>query len=337
MSKIKILVYVQVESGRISPLSADLIKEAFCLSKNTADIYGVAVSGEGSGFLDFDSGALKGLEAVYVFESGIFEIFEAMPYASALKICADELKPDIMMFVGTSEGRALAPAAAALLKTGAAADCTELMSEDGGLIQIRPTFGGSMLAEITTPFSRPQIAVLRAGAFSSRKEAVTEDAEAKKTNPTVIYRKVVGKCGETEPLKKRLIDFSEEKFKEKDIIIAVGGGLREKKDAEIFYKLSEKLGASLMCSRAVVDRGWFSQARQIGLSGRIVSPKLLITFGISGSAEFLSGIKSAERLTAVNVDKDSQIMKIADEAIVGDMYLIAGEMLLKNIEKSIEG
>jgi electron transfer flavoprotein alpha subunit len=98
-------------------------------------------------------------------------------------------------------------------------------------------------------------------------------------------------------------------------------------DLEIFYGLCEKIGASLMCSRVVSERGFLTRTRQIGLSGRTVRPKLLLTFGVSGSAEFLAGIGAAEYIVAVNIDGNAPIMKIADEAIVGDMYEIAKEII----------
>ncbi|MDR2046554.1 MAG: electron transfer flavoprotein subunit alpha/FixB family protein [Clostridiales bacterium] len=351
--KKSILIYLQFSVfGGLLPVCSELIGEALRLkkaAKNTR-IYGVIIAGNGTfGGSEKLSEELNGLDAVYVYEGAEFQIFDALPYAVAVKACVEELRPDVFLAGGTPEGRAVAPATAAFLKTGATADCTAFeMNGDGELLQIRPAFGGQTLAEIVTPMSRPQIATARAGVFATvfggadltrRSEIRREEADAfaavsEKTGvkrPIVVRRRAdaVTANAECKFLEKRIIGGAEEEFSEGDAVIAVGGGLRGKEDLEIFRNISEKFGAALMCSRMITERGWLPRSRQIGLSGRTVSPRLLIAFGISGSAEFLSGIKKNVHIIAVNNNPDAPVMRIADEAIAGDMYAVAAALAAK--------
>jgi electron transfer flavoprotein alpha subunit len=113
------------------------------------------------------------------------------------------------------------------------------------------------------------------------------------------------------------------------VIIALGGGLIDKDQLKMFEDMGEKANAYVMCSRSLVERGWFGQGKQIGLSGRSVSPRLLIAFGISGSVQFMSGAKGAGRLVAVNIDRNAPILQFADVPIVGDLREIAPMVIEK--------
>ncbi|MDR1940332.1 MAG: electron transfer flavoprotein subunit alpha/FixB family protein [Clostridiales bacterium] len=333
----KILIYLQTSvDGEILPVGLELIGEACRLAERAGDtaVYGAAVYGADffpCGKDPFVSSkktletlaGLTGLKAVYAFECKGLESFEALPYAKVIKLCIDELKPDVFLVGGTPEGRAVAPTVAALLNTGATADCTAIdLDADGALLQIRPAFGGGIIAEIITPSARPQIATVRAGVF------LRTDKTEGLPLPSVILRRIdcESGCPSFSVLKKRVTGLCAEKFEQKKVIVAIGGGVKSVGDLSVFEELCKKIGASLMCSRVVVERGLLPQSRQIGLSGSCVSPELLIAFGVSGSAEFLSGIKAAKRIIAVNLDKDAPIMKIADEPVINDMYAVAASL-----------
>jgi electron transfer flavoprotein alpha subunit len=396
----------------LHPIGKELIGEALRISNRTgAEIYGTLIIGSraeenaetnaekifGEKFLS----DIRGLKELRVYRDEIFDGFETLVYAKTLKACADEIMPDAVLVGGTPEGRCVAPAAAALLKTGATADCVELKWDGGELLQIRPAFGGSVIAEISTPFSRPAVATLGAGFFKKYQDEARGECEKRVIAGAENDKKLCGKnekniveipngkyekrviagaendeklCEENEknaveipneecgkrviagaengekryepnektvvvfckpndgilsslPLKKRASVAIGDEFKEKEIVVAVGGGVKKTEDLKIFYEICEKIGASLMCSRVVSERGFLARSRQIGLSGKIISPKLLLTFGVSGAAEFLAGIGAAERIIAVNSDENAPIMKIADEASVGDMYEIAKEIV----------
>jgi electron transfer flavoprotein alpha subunit len=112
---------------------------------------------------------------------------------------------------------------------------------------------------------------------------------------------------------------------EADYVLALGGGVRSREDIGLFRKMSEITGAELMCSRSLVERGWFPQNRQIGLSGRCVAPRLLITLGISGSVQFMAGIQGAKKICAVNTDPGAPILRVADIPLICDLYEAAAQ------------
>ena len=162
------------------------------------------------------------------------------------------------------------------------------------------------MAEIVTRTARPQIASLRF--FMPVEERL---------NVTEIVRKTV-KGQELYPV--TWLDRAEQCEKRSPVILAAGVGIREKEDLQRVSLLADSLGAELLCSRALVDRGWMPRSRQIGLSGQSVSAELLITLGISGSVQFLAGLDQITHLCAVDIDPHTPLMERADTPIQCDLY-----------------
>lgn len=256
-----------------------------------------------------------GLEAVTVLR-GPFGGFLAEEQCRALADYIEELRPDVVLAGATPEGRALAALLAARLRAGVTADCTALLlPEDGLLRQTRPAFGGDVMAEIVTPTARPQIATLRYGgdaiadAAHSTRIAVRSVSLTPADGVTVEWVERVGTANA-----------------DARVIIAIGGGIRARGDIALFARLAERVGAELCCSRALVERGWMPRSAQIGLSGRSVSARLLITLGVSGSVQFQAGISSVGRLCAVADDASAPILRVADVPILGDLYEVVREL-----------
>jgi electron transfer flavoprotein alpha subunit len=310
-----VLACLQADHRGLCLVSKEMASLLISLSQGRFETHGVFIGSDLPKPLEDELLAL-GLDCVHVCLDNDFKIFDARPFSEAALACVKALNPAVVLAGATPEGRALAPALAAHLRTGVTADCTGLsLSDNGELLQIRPAFGGDIMAQILTPQARPQIATVRLGAFSALESAKRSRTKIKRfqaPHSQVLPLQTLGHF-EDEPAK--------------DLVIAIGGGLRDKAAISLFEKLAEKANASLMCSRCLVERGWFDQSRQIGLSGRSVSPKLLVTFGISGSAQFLSGIKGAKRLVSINLDKDAPILDFADVPLVGDMREIAERCL----------
>ncbi|HWQ57506.1 MAG TPA: electron transfer flavoprotein subunit alpha/FixB family protein [Clostridia bacterium] len=258
-----------------------------------------------------------GLCRVYVIADRRFAAFIAEEHCAALVKLIRDLNPDIFLAPATPEGRALSSMAAAALHTGVTADCTALrLRADGLLLQTRPAFGGNVMAEIVTPKTRPQVATIRCGVASPSGGADTQivligpgwvPARAREVSAEWVER--VPPVGRNE-----------------DVVLALGGGVAAREDIALFRDIAERVGASLMCSRALVERGWFPRGAQIGLSGRRVDAGLLITLGVSGSAQFMAGAQGAKKLIAVNPDENAPIMRAADVPIIGNMYEIAHEL-----------
>ena len=211
--------------------------------------------------------------------------------------------------------------AAIPLNTGVTADCTELTIENGLLIQTRPAFGGGVMARIITADMRPQIATVRYGIMRNKEkkrgpQAVTCRILRADAVPFPSLTVHAGAPAETSP----------EEIKT-DKILALGGGIRSREDIEFFRNICAGYQMELMCSRNLVERGWFPQSKQIGLSGRSVSPQLLLSLGISGSVQFMAGIQGAKKIIAINSDPGAPILRIADIPLIGDLYLIMEELV----------
>ena len=222
-----------------------------------------------------------------------------------------------MLIGATALGRSLAPRLSTRFHTGLTADCTTLDIEPStDMVQIRPAFGGNIMAQIAIRRSRPQFATVR--------YRVMDRAE-RVQNPTGS----VVKCTVTDDMARSRIHilFSEviEKQKtidEEDILVVAGRGVRSEKDVAMCRRLVEALGGQLAFTRPMVENGFGDQMHQIGLSGRTVRPRLIITCGVSGAIQFTSCMKDAECIVAINSDPDAQIFKTAHYCIVDDLYQV---------------
>lgn len=311
----ELVVLLQAFPRSLHPISRKILTTARALGEQrSGPVRGVLFCPELGPELEEELKA-AGLDEVLVLEGEKYRPFVPEDQACALAELVRD-RADVVLVPATPEGRAVSSMLAAMLHTGVTADCTRLsFTEDGLLLQTRPAFSGSMMASILTRTARPQIASLR---FASPVEGPAGE--------TVITR--MEDPDGTPAYEARWLDMVDGAGRGTDeFILAVGGGLRAKEDLDRFRELAEALGAGLCCSRALVDRGWLSRDHQIGLSGRSVSPKLLITFGISGSVQFRAGLERVEKLCVVDTDPESPLMKRADLPLVGDLYAVAQAML----------
>ena len=309
------LIYLQEGPGGLHPVCAELAAKATELA---GDIAGVLICRELTGDL---TAALRssGLSRVYLYTFPAVSAFRQEAHRAAVADCVERVKPEILLFGATLEGRTLAPMIGAAFKTGVTADCTELsINSEGQLVQTRPAFGGRIMASILTKTARPQIATVRQGVFKAQPRASGDCAVIPCELPGELRPRLqTGDDGAAPVLEQG----------RRPVVVAVGGGLKDKADLVLFEQLAQKLDADLMCSRVLVERGFLPQGRQIGLSGSAISAELLLCFGISGSVQFLSGVKGVKRLCAVNEDREAEIMKNADYPVLGDLYGVAESML----------
>ncbi|MGE4283483.1 MAG: electron transfer flavoprotein subunit alpha/FixB family protein [Clostridia bacterium] len=235
---------------------------------------------------------------------------------------AELYKPEIMLFPSTIWGRSVAPQAAALLHTGITADCTALrIDENGFLVQIRPAFGASLLAEILCKTARPQIVTVRRGVFSL---------------PTMDKERVgeIVKIGQSYPMDQiiKIISSSSRcnrgtRLHDAEIVIAGGKGVGSKEGFEKLKKLGKLVNGAIGASRAAVDAGYASYDMQVGQTGITIRPKLYIACGISGAVQHIAGVSSAEYIIAINTDKKEPIFRYADYGIAGDLHKTLDEVI----------
>ena len=315
-----VAVFAEQTEGRIHPVSYELLGKAKELAHVTGDpVYALLIGDD----ISEAAGELLryGADRVYVYEDPVFRHFLISPYANAFTDFIEKVKPSSILVGATPLGRSLAPKAACRVRAGLTADCTMLeMKENSDLVQIRPAFGGNIMARIITPNTRPQFCTVRYKIFSAPERG---EAAGKIIRMPVVKEMLRGGTKILDVTKKpEEIDISDA-----EMIVAVGRGLRAKEDIALAAELAEALGAQLACTRPMVEAGWFDPRRQIGLSGRTVKPKLIITLGISGSVQFAAGMRTSERIIAVNNDPNASIFNIAHDGFVGDLYEIVPELI----------
>lgn len=321
-----ITVYVEHSHGEIHPVTYELIGKARELAdKINHPIYCVFV---GNKIKDKCAPLLSyGVDEVYVYDDEEFDKFRIEPYAAAVEDYISKVKPTIMLFGGTTIGRSLAPRLAARFRTGLTADCTILdIQENTDLDQIRPAFGGNIMAHINTPNHRPQFATVRYKIFSapekidnpSGKIILCEIGKDKlqskiKVLETKIKNKVIG-------------------IEDAEVIVVVSRAFKKAEDIKMAEKLADLLGAQIGGTRPTIEAGWVDPKKQIGLSGRTVKPKLIITCGVSGAVQFIAGMKGSDYIIAIDQDENAPIFDVAHLALIGDIYEII-PMLIQKIEK----
>ena len=319
-----ILVYAEQENGDIHPVVYELIGEALKLAeKVNYKVNCVLVGGKGT-----RENAEKllpyGVNEVFVYEHDGFEGFKADCYSDAVADCISATYPSCVLIGATACGRSLAPRLSTRFHTGLTADCTELQMKDNtDLVQIRPAFGGNIMAQIIITESRPQFATVRSKVMDKAKKV---------NNPTGK----ITECNATDMMAKSGISIIEravitrtKSIEEEDVLVVAGRGVKSAKDVEMVRELANVLGGQLCFTRPMVEGGFGDSAHQIGLSGRTVKPKLIITCGVSGAVQFTSCMNSSQTIVAINSDPDAQIFNIAHYRIVDDLYKIVPELVAK--------
>ncbi|MBO4411717.1 MAG: electron transfer flavoprotein subunit alpha [Lachnospiraceae bacterium] len=310
-----IAVFAEQRNGKIHPVSLELVGKAKELARVTGHpVLSVLI---GSGVEEAARELLEvGVDRVYVYDDPAFREFVITPYANAFTDFIEKVRPSSILVGATVLGRSLAPKVAARVHAGLTADCTMLeMKENTDLVQIRPAFGGNIMAQIVTPNTRPQFCTVRYKIFSAPEKEVPHGEIVPLSLPEDKLR------GKTEVLK-TVKKPTEIDISEADVILAVGRGVKSRDDLEWIRGLADQLGARLACTRPMVEAGWFDARHQIGLSGRTVKPKLIITAGVSGSVQFAAGMRGSDLIIAINSDPNASIFDIAHYGFVGDLYEI---------------
>jgi len=275
-----------------------------------------------------------GVDIVWKAEDPRLNPYTTLPYASIATELFKEEKPQIVLIGATSFGRDLAPRIASALKTGLTADCTSLEIGDHEekklnkvyknlLYQIRPAFGGNIIATIINPDHRPQMATVREGVMKKEIFDPNYKGEVKIVNidnfvkPEDFVVKIID----------RHIEPSKVNIKNAPIIVAGGYGMGSKENFNMLYELASVLGGEVGASRAAVDAGFAEHERQIGQTGVTVRPKLYIACGISGQIQHIAGMQESAMIISINNDPYAPINNIADYVIVGNVEDVIPKMI----------
>ena len=329
-----IFVYCEVtEEGLIADVSLELVSKGKKLAdelkvKLEAVVIGSKVANLESTLYPF------GVDTIHYADNEKLFPYTTLPHASIILDLFEKEKPEIALFGATSIGRDLAPRIASALRCGLTADCTSLEIGDhfenktqtefkNLLYQIRPAFGGNIIATIINPETRPQMATVREGVmkkeiFSNKFKGKLKKIDAKSILKdddfavTIISRH----------LEKSKID-----IKNSQVIISGGYGVGSRENFNLLFELADILGAQVGASRAAVDAGFVEHERQVGQTGVTVRPKLYIACGISGAVQHRAGMDQSAQIISINTDISAPINSIADYTIIGNVADVIPKMI----------
>ena len=316
-----ILVFAEVSGGRLHPVSLELIGKARELAAGVGFSVKAVLVGHGVGAYAEEL-RHYGVSEVAVYDDPELGYYRADAFASCVEDYIKYAKPSVVLVGATALGRSLAPRLSTRFHTGLTADCTRLeLRENTDLVQIRPAFGGNIMAQIVTTHTRPQFATVRYKVMNApvRSETVSGSILNRKLPKGVGESKASCVSVQPVPPKKSISDA--------EILVVGGRGLQKEADLDMIRELAALLGGDWATTRPLVEKGWNTNDRQIGLSGRTVRPRLIITCGVSGAIQFTACMNGSDHIVAINTDPDAPIFDVAHIGIVGDLYEVVPALI----------
>ncbi|MBU3155913.1 electron transfer flavoprotein subunit alpha/FixB family protein [Clostridium estertheticum] len=335
-------VFVEQLEGKLATVTLELIGKAKKLSSSlNVQVSAVLLGDKVESIMStlFEHGA----DTVYIIDDPVFHFYRAETYMKAFCYLVEKYKPEILLMGATTTGRDLAGAVATTLKTGLTADCTalDIDLEKKILLASRPAFGGNIMATIVCKNHRPQMATVHPKVMKMPtpepnrtgiviKETFTIDEESLKT----IVLKIVKDGSENV------------KLEDAKIIVSGGRGIQNEQVFKLLNELASVLGGVVSGSRGAVEKDLIDHNRQVGQTGKTVSPKLYFAIGISGAVQHTVGLQGSEIIVAINTDAECPMMKMATYSIVGDALTILPKLIkvfkeslsdLKNLNSNMKG
>jgi len=330
-----IFVYCEItEEKQIAEVSLELLSKG----RKLAEQLGVKL--EALVFTDKVGTILErvndfGVDVIHLAKDKSLFPYCTLPHFKLVKAVFEQEKPEIALFGATSVGRDLAPRVASALCCGLTADCTALEIGDhienktnteykNLLYQIRPAFGGNIIATIINPETRPQMATVREGVMKLEEVPLKKTAEIKIIN---VQKYLMPEDFVVEILD-RHIETQKVNLKAANIIVAGGYGVGSKENFKLLHELANVLGGEVAATRAAIDAGYSEHERQVGQTGVTVRPKLYIACGISGAVQHRAGMDQAAKIISINTDPNAPLNAIADYAITGDLTKVLPKMII---------
>ncbi|MFP4054884.1 MAG: electron transfer flavoprotein subunit alpha/FixB family protein [Phycisphaerae bacterium] len=327
----EVWVFAEQEEGKLSDVPLELLGKG----RELADTLGVPLAAVllGESVQELSSSLIAhGADKVYLVEDPKLAHYQTASYRKAICHLIEQYKPQICLYGATPMGRDLAPTVASEMKCGLTADCTDLqigshtdprtkVEHENLLLQIRPAFGGNIIATIVNPERWPQMATVREGVMP-----MPEPDDARKGEVV----QVEAPLGDFELPLEILESHRREKkvnLKAARIIVAGGAGVGSKENFKLIWDLAHVLGAAVGGSRAAVDLGFVDHDHQIGQTGTTVRPALYIAVGLSGAIQHRAGMEESAKIIAINNDPDAPIFQIANYGIVGDLNDVLPKMI----------
>ncbi len=329
-----VFVYCEIEGTTVAEVSQELLTKGRKLANQLGVDLNAVVAGTGIKNKVEDQILPYGVDKLFVFDAeGLFP-YTSAPHTDILVNLFKEENPQIALLGATVIGRDLGPRVSSSLTSGLTADCTQLeigdfddkksgKHYDNLLYQIRPAFGGNIVATIVNPDHRPQMATVRSGVM--QKSLYEGNAKGE-----VVYPDVAKYVPETDFVVKvidRQVEAAKNNLKAAPIVVAGGYGVGSKENFDMLFQLAKELHGEVGASRAAVDAGWVDHDRQVGQTGVTVHPKVYIACGISGQIQHIAGMQDAGIIISINNDPEAPINKIADYVIVGNVEDVVPKMI----------
>ncbi|MDR1494201.1 MAG: electron transfer flavoprotein subunit alpha/FixB family protein [Planctomycetaceae bacterium] len=327
----EVWVFTEQQDGELQEVSLELCGRARKLADQIGVKVGAVLPGKGVA-QNAQRLIAQGVDNVYLAEDDRLEYFRSDPYAKILIDLIGKYRPQIVLYGATNLGRDLAPRVASAVRSGMTADCTDLEISDATdaktkevhknlLLQIRPAFGGNIIATIVNYDGWPQMATVREGVMPLFDPDPNRKGEMIRENVTLDDSLFL-----VEVIKRHV---EERKFNLKGarIIVAGGAGIGSRENFNLIYELAGTIGGAVGASRAAVDSGYIGHGHQIGQTGTTVRPALYIAVGVSGAIQHRAGMQESAKIIAINTDKDAPIFSVAHYGIVGDFRNIVPMMI----------
>ena len=328
-----VFVYLELEGANVADVSLELLTKGRKLATQLGcQLEAIAA---GTGLAGIEKQVLPfGVDKLHVFDAeGLFP-YTSLPHTSILVNLFKEEQPQICLMGATVIGRDLGPRVSSALFSGLTADCTQLeigphedkkngITYENLLYQIRPAFGGNIVATIINPENRPQMATVREGVM--KKEILDENYAGEVVNHDVA--KYVPETDYVVKVIDRHVEKAKHNLKGAAIVIAGGYGMGSKEGFDKLFELAKELHAEVGASRAAIDAGFCDHDRQIGQTGVTVHPKLYIACGISGQIQHIAGMQDAGIIISINNDPNAPINTIADYVINGSVEEVVPKLI----------
>ena len=327
-----IFVYCEIEDGKVAEVSLELLTKGRSLARQLDCKLEALLLGSGLDALAEELFAY-GADVIHIAEDKRLERYLTLPHAAIVNALIQQEQPQIMLLGATPIGRDLGPRVSSALQSGLTADCT--MLEIGShadtkgnqysnlLYQIRPAFGGNIIATIVNPERRPQMATVRRGVMKKEPLPAPRKGEIKRIDAS----KILSDADFVVQIIDRRIEEGKIDITDASIVVAGGYGMGSKANFDLLHELAAALGGKVGASRAAVDAGFAEHARQIGQTGVTVRPKLYIACGISGQIQHTSGMEQSAMVISINTDPSAPINQLADYAITGDACDVVRKMI----------
>lgn len=328
-----LFVYCEIEEGKVIDVSLELLTKGRALANQlNCQLEAIAI---GTNLKGIDAQVFPyGVDKLHLFDAEGLYPYTSLPHSAILINLFKEEKPQICLMGATVIGRDLGPRVSSALHSGLTADCTSLEIGDHEdrknnitykdlLYQIRPAFGGNIVATIINPECRPQMATVREGVM--KKEILSDNYKGEVVNHDV--KNYVADTDFVVKVIERHIEKAKHNLKGAPIVVAGGYGVGSKENFDLLFDLAKVLNAEVGASRAAVDAGYAEHDRQIGQTGITVRPKLYIACGISGQIQHIAGMQESAMIISVNNDPDAPINTIADYVITGAIEEVVPKMI----------